>query len=59
MANMQVKMVKVIRDSSNFKLDYEIPATRARELYNQGKLGFDTVNKQYCTIGSNPMLIVK
>lgn len=56
---MQVKMVKVIRDSSNFKLDYEIPATRARELYNQGKLGFDTVNKQYCTIGSNPMLIVK
>ena len=44
-----VATVKVIRDCRNGRLDYKLPAARAKELYAAGKLQWDLTNGTYCT----------
>jgi hypothetical protein len=49
MAKLTTKMlmVRIIRDCRNANLDYELPLNRARALYNERKLVWDSTNKAY------------
>ena len=45
---MKTKMVRIIRVSSNAKLDYNLPEKVALELYKSGALKWDVTNGQFC-----------
>lgn len=40
-------LVDIIRDVSNGNLDYKLPRTQAKALYEAGKLCFDLTNGKY------------
>lgn len=44
---MKTKMVRIIRVSSNARLDYYLPEKVALELYKKGELEWDVTNEQF------------
>jgi hypothetical protein len=44
-----VIMATVNRDDRDQTLDYQIPLSRARELFAEGILSWDVTNQRYCT----------
>jgi hypothetical protein len=54
MVKAREKMVRVIRDSRDAKADYELSASRAQELYQNGKLWYDRTNDCYCHDRNDP-----
>lgn len=43
-----MKTVRIIRNSSNARLDYNLPEKVALELYKKGQLKWDATNGQFC-----------
>ena len=55
---MRVKIVKavwVMRDKRNADLDYLLPATRAKELYDNGVIGWSEDEQKY--LADSPTII--
>lgn len=42
-------MVRVIRDVRDGRIDYKLPSSRAKELFEQKMLQWDATNGSYCT----------
>jgi hypothetical protein len=51
----KIQMTRVSRCSWDGSKDYQIPLTRAKELYEQGKLEWDLTNHMYCTPNPHPV----
>lgn len=45
----QQPMTKIIRAPWDGRLDYEIPLSRAKQLYEEGKISWDSTNGAYTT----------
>lgn len=52
---VEPEMTRVIRASSDASADYFIPKSRAVELWHEGKLQYDVMNKAYCHKDSNAL----